>query len=70
MVCQAAATITRLRLLLAHHTCVDVEQVVTGHAWLAGYACRDNDQVAAVQGLGQLLRTQVASHLHDMKVYK
>jgi hypothetical protein len=30
-------------------TCIDVEEVIPCHAKLTGYACRDDDEVAAVE---------------------
>ena len=40
--------------------CVDVEQVIARHAWLAGDTGRDDHQLAAVQGLSKLLWPRVA----------
>ena len=37
-----------------------LEQIVTGHAWLAGDAGRDDDHVTAPQGIGQRRLTFIA----------
>jgi hypothetical protein len=42
---------------------VDVEEVVAGHARLAGHAGRDDDQLGAGQRLPQIVRAQVALDL-------
>lgn len=38
-----------------HNAGIDIEQVVTGHAGLAGHAGRDDDEVCALQSLPKLL---------------
>ena len=47
----------------AKRACVDVEQVVAGHAGLPRHAGRDEHQVAPVQRARQLLRPHEAGHL-------
>lgn len=42
---------------------VGVEQVVTGHARLAGHASRNNDEISTLQAGAQLLGAGVASNL-------
>lgn len=42
---------------------VDVEQVIPGHSRLARHTCRDHDELAARQGLCQLLFTHVTLDL-------
>jgi len=42
---------------------VGVEQIVSGHTGLAGHAGGDNNDVAALQGLGHLVGTDVSRHL-------
>jgi hypothetical protein len=45
-------------LLLSHLSCCcsHLKQVIAGHARLAGHTSRDDHQVAALQGICQLIR--------------
>jgi hypothetical protein len=45
-------------------TCIDIEQVIAGHAWLAWHACWDNDKVAALERCCQLIWAGIRSHLY------
>lgn len=44
-------------------TCVNVEQIIPGHARLARYSSWDDHKVAVVQSLRQLLWPQMACNL-------
>ena len=49
-------------------TCVDVEEVVAGHAGLAGQASGDDHQLAALQGGRQLVGAGVGLDLRGAGV--
>jgi len=49
-----------VKLLLA---CIDVEEVISGHAGLPGHASWDDHQITAIQGFRQLLSTREAANL-------
>ena len=46
---------------------VDVEEVVTGHAWLAWHSGRDHHQVSTCQACREVLLSCVASHLRQTR---
>lgn len=46
-----------------HDARVDVEQVVAGHARLAGHSCGDNDEVGSGEGGSELVGASVAGDL-------
>ena len=49
--------------LLLALACIDVEEVVSSHAWFAWHASRDDNKVAVVQSIWQLIWPKMASHL-------
>uniref|UniRef100_A0A182FQJ8 Uncharacterized protein n=1 Tax=Anopheles albimanus TaxID=7167 RepID=A0A182FQJ8_ANOAL len=51
------------RSQIPHDRGVRVEQIVTGHARLAGYTSRNDNDIGALQGLLQILGTIVTGHL-------
>lgn len=42
---------------------IDVEQVISGHAWFAGHTGRDYDYISTLQGLAKLCFSHEPSHL-------
>ena len=50
-------------------TCVDVEEVISGHAWFAWHTSRNDDQMAVVQSIGQLLRSKMTGDLHSQLTF-
>ncbi len=47
---------------------IDVEQVITSHARLAGHSSRDDNQVRIFQGSTQALLSRMPGHLNDTVV--
>lgn len=50
-----------------HNACVDVEQIVSRHAWLSWNSSRNDDQVHAVQSRAQLIIAKKTSHLERQR---
>ena len=48
-----------------HDASVGVEEIVTSHAGLARHASWDDDQVAAGEGIAELLLTDETTHLRS-----
>lgn len=46
-----------------HNACVDVEQIISRHAWLSWNSSRNDDQVHSVQSRAQLILAKKSSHL-------
>jgi hypothetical protein len=50
-----------------HNSCIDLEQIITSHAWFAWYSCRDDDHVTSFQSFSKVFFPSKSLHLKETR---
>ncbi len=50
-----------------HNSCIDLEQIITSHAWFAWYSGRDDDHVTSFQSFSKVFFPSKSLHLKETR---